>query len=144
VERSNREIDRAIKLDPNDTALHEFRSLVLFAQGKYRDAAAGAYAVLSVGPGWTWDTVRDLYPEPELYTRQLRLLEQYVRANPKASDGLFLLAYHYLVLDHVPNAVKELEKFVKLVPQDKLAPQLIAAFTPPAGAQASSDPPPSP
>ncbi|HEV3136391.1 MAG TPA: hypothetical protein VGZ26_00780, partial [Pirellulales bacterium] len=58
--RALREVDKAIKLLPSDTTLHEFRALVLFAQGKYRDAAAGAYAVLSVGPGWTWETVREL------------------------------------------------------------------------------------
>jgi tetratricopeptide (TPR) repeat protein len=142
--RALRELDKAIKLLPSDTTLHEFRALVLFAQGKYRDAAAGAYAVLSVGPGWTWETVRELYPDPEQYTRQLRALEHYARANPNSSDGSFLLAYHYLVLDHVANAVKELQKFAKLVPQDKLAPQLIAAFTPPAGGQASTEPPPAP
>jgi hypothetical protein len=48
------------------------------------------------------------------------------------------------VLNHVPSAIKELQKFETLVPQDKLAPQLIAAFTPPAGAQASAEPPPGP
>ena len=36
---------------PNDTAMHEFLALVLFAQGKYEQAAAPLYAVLSVGPG---------------------------------------------------------------------------------------------
>jgi hypothetical protein len=61
------------------------------------------------------------------------------------SDGHFLLAYHYLVLNHVPQAVKQLEQFEKLVPKDKLAPQLVAAFTPPAGAsQASAEVPPTP
>jgi tetratricopeptide (TPR) repeat protein len=139
-----RQIDQAIKVQSSDPTLHEFRTLVLFAQGKYRDAAAGAYAVLSAGPGWTWETVRELYADPETYTRQLRQLEQYVRAHESASDGLFLLAYEYLVLNHVPSAIKELQKFEKLVPQDKLAPQLIAAFTPPAGAQASAEPPPGP
>ncbi len=143
-----RQIDQAIKVQSSDPTLHEFRTLVLFAQGKYRDAAAGAYAVLSAGPGWTWETVRDLYADPETYTRQLRQLEQYVRTHESASDGVFLLAYEYLVLNHVPSAIRELQKFEKLVPQDKLAPQLIAAFTPPAGAQASADapvePPPGP
>jgi cytochrome c-type biogenesis protein CcmH/NrfG len=88
--------------------------------------------------------VRELYPDPEEYTRQLRALEHHVKANPKSSDGCFLLAYHYLVLDHVANAVKELQKFEKLVPQDKLAPQLIAAFTPPARGPASTEPPSAP
>jgi tetratricopeptide (TPR) repeat protein len=131
-----KEIDRAIKLLPSDVTRHEFRALVLFAQGKYRDAAAGVYAVLSAGPGWTWETVRDLYPNPETYTKQLRALEDYSHKHPEASDAHFLLAYQYLVLNHVPAAVKQLDQFEKLVPQDKLAPQLVAAFTPPAGAKA--------
>ena len=60
--RALRDVDKAIKFLPSDTTLHEFRALVLFAQGKYRDAAAGAYAVLSVGPGWTWETVASYIP----------------------------------------------------------------------------------
>jgi len=134
------EIDAAIKLLPSDVTRHEFRALVLFAQRKYRDAAAGVYAVLSAGPGWSWETMRDLYSDADTYTKQLRALEDYSRNHPDASDAHFLLAYHYLVLNHVPAAVKQLEHFVKLVPQDKLAPQLIAAFTPPAGTTASTGP----
>jgi predicted Zn-dependent protease len=130
-----REIDRAIKLLPSDVTRHEFRAMVLFAQKKYREAAAGVYAVLSSGPGWNWETVRDLYTDPETYTRQLRALEEYSRKHPDASDAHFLLAYQYLVLNHVPQALKQLDEFEKLVPKDKLAPQLIAAFTPPAGAK---------
>ena len=110
--------------------MHEFRAFVLFAQKKYREAAPGVYAVLAAGPGWTWDTVRDLYADPDLYTRQLRALEEYVRKNPDATDGRFLLAYQYLVLNHVPQAVHQLTRFSELVPKDKLSPQLITAFTP--------------
>src|SRR5262249_53159739 len=46
------DIDAAIKVLSNDVTMHEFRALVLFAQKKYQEAAAGIYAVLSVGPGW--------------------------------------------------------------------------------------------
>jgi tetratricopeptide (TPR) repeat protein len=134
------EIDRAIKLLPSDATRHEFRALVLFAQGKYREAAMSDYAVLSRGPGWTWETMRDLYSDPEVYTKQLRALEDYTHKHSDASEAHFLLAYHYLVLKYVPQAVKQLNEFEKLVPKDKLAPQLIAAFTPPAGAQASEEP----
>ncbi|HXY37961.1 MAG TPA: tetratricopeptide repeat protein [Planctomycetaceae bacterium] len=138
-DKALREIDRAIKLLPSDVTRHEFRALVLFAQGKYREAAAGIYAVLSKGPGWNWETVRDLYSDPDAYTKQLRALEAYCREHPDASDGHFLLAYQYLVLNHAPQALHQLEKFEKLVPKDKLAPQLISAFTPPPGAQGSAD-----
>jgi hypothetical protein len=133
------EVDHAIKLLPSDATMHEFRALVLFAQGKYRDAAAGIYAVLSMGPGWTWETMNSLYATPETYTRQLRELESYCRKNPDASDGHFLLGYHYLVMNHVPEGVKQLNRFVALVPQDKLAPQLIKAFSAAPNSQSTAE-----
>jgi tetratricopeptide (TPR) repeat protein len=134
--RALKEVEQAIELLPKDTTLHEFRALVLFAQGKYKDAAAGIYAVLAVGPGWNWQTMSGLYANPDTYTKQLRALEAYVRNNPQAADGHFLLAYHYLVIGSVPEAITQLKDFEKLVPTDELVPQLIKAFTesPDAGA----------
>ena len=58
LQRAN---DALAKL-PNDTALHEFRGLCLFALGRYDEAATTLYAVLSVGPGWDWTTLISLYP----------------------------------------------------------------------------------
>jgi hypothetical protein len=52
-----------------------------------------------------------------------------VRQNLTAADGRFLLAYHYLVLNSIPQAVAELKEFEKLVPKDQLAPELVKAFT---------------
>jgi predicted Zn-dependent protease len=129
---AQKEVEEAIKVLPKDTTLHEFRSLVLFAQGKYKDAAAGIYAVLAVGPGWKWETLSGLYAKPETYTKQLRALEAYVRDDPKSADGRFLLAYQYLVLGSVAEAVKQLKEFERLVPSDQLAPQLVKAFSEPA------------
>ena len=48
--------------------LHEFLALVFFAQGKYDQAAAPLYAVLSVGPGWDWTTLSGMYPDVDTYT----------------------------------------------------------------------------
>jgi len=123
-------VEKAIAALPNDTTLHEFRALTLFAQQKYKDAAASIYAVLSAGPGWDWDTMRSFYPDVDTYTRQLRALEDYVKANPKYPEGHFLLAYHYLVLNQAAAAVKQLQQVAQLVPNDKLVPQLMKAFTP--------------
>ena len=128
-DRALKEVEEAIKVLPKDTTLHEFRALVLFAQGKYKEAASGIYAVLAVGPGWNWETMSGLYANPDTYTKQLRALEAYVRQNLNAADGRFLLAYHYLVLNSIPQAVTELKEFEKLVPKDQLAPQLVKAFT---------------
>jgi predicted Zn-dependent protease len=126
------EVEAAIKVLPKDATLHEFRALVLFAQGKYKEAAMGTYAVLSVGPGWNWETMSGFYAKPDTYTKQLRALESYMRENPKAPDGHFLLAYQYLVLGAVPDGVKQLHQFENLVPSDQLAPELVKAFTEPA------------
>ena len=51
------QVDQAIAQVPNDTVLHEFRGLTLFALGRYKEAAAADYAVLSAGPGWDWTTL---------------------------------------------------------------------------------------
>jgi hypothetical protein len=123
------DIDSAIKALNSDATMHEFRALVLFAQKKYKESAAGIYAVLSVGPGWNWETMSALYDSPSTYTKQLRDLESYQTENPNAPEGHFLLAYHYLVLGHTERGISQLEKFAQLVPSDKLAPQLIKAFT---------------
>jgi tetratricopeptide (TPR) repeat protein len=124
-------VEQAIEILPKDAALHEFRALTLFAQKKYQEAAAAIYAVLSAGPGWTWDTLAPMYANPETYTQQLRALETYARDNPKSSAAHFLLAYQYLVLNHPADAVKQLQEVVKLSPNDQLAKQLVQAFTDP-------------
>ena len=43
-------VNEALGLAKNDSVLHEFRALVLFAQGQYRDAATAIHSVLAVGP----------------------------------------------------------------------------------------------
>ena len=125
------QVEKAIRQVPNDPALHEFRALVLFAQGKYRDASAAIYTVLAAGPGWNWATVKDLYPDTDTYANQLKALEAYAKANPDKSEAPFLLAYHYLVLGETQPAVKQLEVVTKLLPKDELAPQMIKVLKSP-------------
>ena len=121
-------VDQAIKLLPSDATLHEFRALCLFALKRYKEAAAGIYAVLSAGPGWDWDTLKALYPDTAVYTAQLRALEDYKKANPNAPEASFLLAYHYLVMGFPDQAVKELQQVVKLQPDDKLSAAILDAL----------------
>jgi hypothetical protein len=125
-------VDRAIAILPQDRVLHEFRALTLFAQGKYKDAAAALYAVMSAGPGWNWQTLEGFYPDVDTYTRQLRALEADARHNRNSSDDRFVLAYHYLVMGHNDAAIKELEQVHVLLPDDQLTLQLVAALKPPA------------
>ena len=73
---------------PNDSDIHEFRALCLFALGRYDEAAATLYAVLSVGPGWDWTTLIGLYPDVSVYTAQLRALESYCTGASRLGPGL--------------------------------------------------------
>ena len=87
------------------------------------------YAVLSVGPGWDWTTLSALYPNVDIYTAQLRALEDYVRANPNDPAAHFLLAYQYLTCGYTDAAATQLKEVVKLNPQDALSAQLLQGLT---------------
>jgi tetratricopeptide (TPR) repeat protein len=138
------ETDRAIALVPDDSLMHEFRALCLFAAGEYKQSAAGVYAVLSTGPGWDWETVSGLYADPQSYTNQLRALETYRDTNPNAAEGRFLLAYHYLLGGHDQAAATELKAVVAIQPNDQLAAQLLKGLTSPSTDQTPPAAPPTP
>jgi tetratricopeptide (TPR) repeat protein len=126
--------DGALKEMPNDAVIHEFRALTLFALGKYQDAAATLYAVLSVGPGWDWTTMSGLYPNVATYTEQLRKLEVFIRANPDDPAARLVLAYHYLTAGHDDAAKDQVQQLLKLTPTDPLATQLLQSLDPAAEA----------
>ena len=105
--------DQALGKLPNDSALHEFRALVQFALGRYDEAATALYAVLSVGPGWDWETLIGLYPNVDVYTQQLRALESQVQQNPQSTASRFVLAYHYLTTGHVEAAIPQLREITQ-------------------------------
>ena len=136
-------LDTTLKTMPRDTVVHEFRGLVLFALKRYPESAAATYAVLSAGPGWDWTTLSSLYPGVEVYTRQLRALEEFARANPKSADAHFLLGYHYLTGTHPDAAAKQFSLASAELPDDKLLKQLVR-MTAPADASGTSEPTPIP
>jgi tetratricopeptide (TPR) repeat protein len=117
--------DQALKQSPNDTTLHEFRALCLFALGRYDDSAASLYAVLSAGPGWDWTTLIGIYADPATYTEQLRALEGYVNNNQQSAGARFVLAYQYLTDGFPEQAVDQFKVVVKLQPKDQISAQLI-------------------
>ncbi len=123
------QVNQAIALVPNDTVLHEFRGQALFALGRYKEAAAADYAVLSAGPGWDWTTLCALYPSVEVYTEQLRALEQYEKSNPAASEAKSLLAENYLTCGYTDAAAAQLKEVVRLNPKDQLSAQLLNSIT---------------
>jgi len=119
------QVDKAIEKVADDTNLHEFRSLCLFAMKDYKKAAQVIYPVLASGPGWNWETIKSLYGNSETYTSQLRALEDHYLSNKNDPAASFLLAYHYLVLDYPSNAKTHLRNVNRLLPDDKLAPELL-------------------
>ncbi len=122
--------DQAIQQTPNDPVLHEFRAICLFALGRYNDAAVPMYAVLSAGPGWDWTTLINLYPNPDVYTQQLRALEAYCHADSRAASARFLLASLYMTQGSMETAAGMFQQVVALQPQDRLSAQLVEALTP--------------
>ena len=118
-------VNLTLKETPKDTVVHEFRSLILFALGRYNEAAATIHPVLAVGPGWDWATLVALYPSVNVYTDQLRKLENYTKANPRAADAFFLMGYHYLTSDHKDAAHKTFQKVVSLQPADTIAAEYV-------------------
>lgn len=136
-------LDTTLKTMPRDTAVHEFRGLVLFALKKYPESAAATYAILSAGPGWNWTTMISLYGEADSYTKQLRALEEFAKANPKSADAHFLLGYHYQTCNYAENSAKQFKLAQALLPDDKLLKQLVA-MTAPTDESKKSDTPPEP
>jgi len=128
--------DKAIALQPNNSLLHEFRGLALFALHRYDEAAGAVYAVLSNGPGWDWTTLSSLYPDVGVYTEQLRALEQYARLHADSAAAKFLLAYNYTICGHTDAAANELKAVLQVNPKDRLSAQLLDMLTP-----ASATPP---
>ncbi|HVX16020.1 MAG TPA: tetratricopeptide repeat protein [Pirellulales bacterium] len=124
-QEASRQIDLAIKALPRDAALHEFRALIFFATGDYKQAASTLYAVLSAGPGWDWTTLSGMYAHRGTYAEQFRQLQEYVNAHPRAADARFVLAYHCLICGHTEEARDEYEAVLKLQPNDQLSAQLL-------------------
>jgi Flp pilus assembly protein TadD len=117
-------VDAAIKLTPTDAVMHEFRALTQFALGDYRNAAATIHSVLAVGPGWDWATMIGLYPNVDVYTNQLRALEQEVTKNTRQAETRFLLGYQYMAAGHSADAGKQFAIAAEIMPQDRVAADL--------------------
>lgn len=116
--------DKAIAASPGDGALHEYRALVLFALGKYGDAAGVLNPVLASGPGWDWSTMIALYDSQQTYTDQLQNLEAYTEQKPESADCHFLLGYHYMVCGHLDLATPQFDEAVRLMPKDSVSKEL--------------------
>jgi tetratricopeptide (TPR) repeat protein len=132
--------DLALRPHRNEPVLHEFRALCLFALGRYDESAAALYVVLTTGPGWDWTTLVGLYPDGETYTRQLRALEAAISRNTRDAAKRFVLAYHYMVQDHLEQARQQFEEVTRLQPKDELSVQFAKALSSSSHAPAAAAP----
>ena len=97
----------------------------------HQQSAATIHSVLAVGPGWDWTTLSGLYPDVAIYTQQLRALEAFSRQNSNDGAARFLLAYHYMTAGHPDAAARQLGYVVKLVPNDRVASDVLKMLTAP-------------
>ncbi|NCY01377.1 MAG: hypothetical protein EBX36_00290, partial [Planctomycetia bacterium] len=134
-------LDRAVKVAPRDSVIHEVRALALFALGRYPEAAATLNAVLVSAPGMDWTTISNVYGSVDAYTAHLRKLEDFCRGNPDSAAGHFVLAYHYLVGGHADMAAEALKVVVAKQPGDLVAKRLLEAITPPEEGKPEASPP---
>ena len=138
-------VNQGLTQEPNDSVMHEFRALVLFAQGDYQRAATTIHSVLAVGPGWDWTTMAGMYSNINLYTDQLRALESAVRSNPQDGAPHFLLAYHYMTIGQAEAAATQLQQVVAVVPTDQVAADILKMISAPPATPKGDDrlaPPP--
>jgi tetratricopeptide (TPR) repeat protein len=119
--------EQALKDFPDDPVLHEFRALVCFAQGKYKQASTILHALLASGPGWDWTTMSSLYASTKTYEGQLAALERATGERPEDPALQFLLAYHFMTIGNAEGAKAALAQAKKLLPNDPVVAQLAGA-----------------
>ena len=124
-----KQINLAVKEEPNSGDVHQLRSLIHFARKDYKASAAAAHKALTGDTPWEWADVKASYPSTAAYTADLRALEAHVGRKPTDKAALFALAYQYVVMDHKDAAKATLKKVVALEPRDKLSGQLMASLS---------------
>ena len=72
---------------------------------------------------------KELYPNIQNYTDQIRAAEKLRDANPELPAVHLLLGYHFGYLGYPKEAVKELKKTLELAPKDEIARKLDDVFS---------------
>jgi cytochrome c-type biogenesis protein CcmH/NrfG len=118
----------AIVDDPNNGALLLRLGQALFAAGLYDEAAGATQQALTLLPEENWQPeagkVAKLYADPQDYNDQLRALEKAVRENLDDPALSFELGFQYGLSDRRPEAQRELDRLLKIAPEDQLGRRL--------------------
>jgi hypothetical protein len=118
----------AVVDDPQNGVLMMMLSQALFATGQFDEAAGATQHAMRLLPEDQWGVVvknfRELYGQGADYTTQLRALEKDVKQYGDNTATRFLLGFHYGFLGYPNHAVTQLDKTLKLAPQDQMAKRL--------------------
>ena len=100
----------------------------MFATGNFEEAAGATQSAMQMLPKDKWGVVvgnyKELYGNVQDYTDQLRALEKAVKDKPENPALRFLMGFHYAYLGFPKEAVDQLDKVVKIQPQDEMAKAL--------------------
>ncbi len=118
----------AIVDDAQNPVLLMMLAQAMFATGNFEEAAGATQAAMHMMPKDKWGVVvtnyKDLYGNVQDYTDQLRALEKAVKDKPDNPALRFLAGFHYAYLGFPKEAVDQLDKVIKLQPQDEMAKAL--------------------
>ncbi len=118
----------AVVDDPQNGVLTMMLGQALFATGQFDEAAGATQQAMQLLAEDQWGVVvknfRELYGNAADYTTQLRALEKEVKGSGDKPATRFLLGFHYGYLGYPSHAVKQLDKTIKLAPQDQMAQRL--------------------
>jgi tetratricopeptide (TPR) repeat protein len=118
----------AVVDDPQNGVLAMMLAQSLFATGQYDDAAGATQVAMRLLPRDQWGVVitnrKELYGEPRVYLDQLQTLDKAIKGKPSDPAFRFLAGFHYACLGYPRAAVDNLDKGLKVAPQDELARRL--------------------
>jgi tetratricopeptide (TPR) repeat protein len=111
--------------DPQNPLVLMLLGQALFATGHYDEAAGATQAAMHLIPKEHWGVVvanfRELYGNALDYTTQIRALEKAEAERPTDPALRFLAGFHYAYLGHPQAAIDQLDKGLKIAPNDDMA-----------------------
>jgi len=114
--------------DPHNPLLTMLLGQALFANGEFDEAAGATQSAMRQLPKTDWGIVvthyKEIYGNSQDYTTHLRALEKAIKEKPGDPALRFLAGFHYAYLGFHSQAIDQLERGIKLAPQDEMAKQL--------------------
>jgi tetratricopeptide (TPR) repeat protein len=111
--------------DPQNPLVLMLLGQALFATGHYDESAGATQAAMHLIPKEQWGVVvtnfRELYGNTLDYTTHIRALEKAEGERPTDPALRFLAGFHYAYLGYPHEAIDQLDKGLKIAPNDEMA-----------------------